>query len=82
MIKIDEYLNQFKEAEGSFAIVDYTYKGKHTTAKGVLESVKADGEILIRHRDDPRTFWLFNLFDVKITNSKFSALKEKGWENG
>lgn len=68
-------LEYWKSNEGSFVIVDYTSNQILSVAKGRLESVSHNGGVVIRHLKDSFTSWSFNLFEVEIHNSKFSAVK-------
>lgn len=71
----DEILSLWKDSIGSFAIVDYNYKGNPTTAKGKLVSVSDKGDVVVRHLHNNQTSWSFNIFEVEIINSKFAPLK-------
>lgn len=70
---MDNKIDIWKKAIGSFVIVDYETINDIDTAKGRLESISEEGDILIRHINSPRVFWTFNLSQVK--NSKFSPVK-------
>ena len=71
-------LEYWKSNEGSFVIVDYISNKILSAAKGRLELVSPTGGVVIRHLKDPATSWSFNLFEVEIQNSKFSAVKGGG----
>ncbi len=81
MVGIDkDKLNTFKVSEGLFAIVDYITPNGIETAMGKLESVSPSGDIIIRHLDNPKVSWGFNIDSVK--SHKFSPIKKKGGSNG
>ena len=69
----------WKGAVGSFCIVDYEANDEIQTAKGRLESISNDGQVVIRHLKNNQIFWMFNVTQAK--NSKFSPIKNSGDED-
>lgn len=64
----------------SFVIVDYETPNGIDTAKGRLDYVSDEGEIIVRHLNNEKTFWGFNILSVK--NYKFSPIKDEGEHSG
>lgn len=69
----EDILSTFRNSIGLFAIVDYNTPNGPATAKGKLVSVSDNGNILVRHLNNP-TSWGFNIEDVE--SYKFSPIKE------
>ena len=75
----DSGIKILHKAIGSFVIIDYETANGIDTAKGGLESVSEEGNILVRHLNNPQVFWTFHISQVK--NSKFSPIKQKEGDN-
>ena len=81
MISIDDdVLKIFRDSVGLFAIVDYNTPKGPAVAQGKLVSVSLNGNVFIRHLNDPQTSWGFNIEDVE--NYKFSPIRARGDSDG
>ena len=69
----------WRDAVGSFCIVDYEANNESQIAKGKLESVSDEGQVVVRHLKNSKIFWIFDIETVK--NSKFSPIKNSGDED-